>query len=123
MRKRILCSLLAAVMIVVMLPGLAFPASAASQMTASEDLVDFIKEHEGFRSEAYVSGGQWSIGYGTSASPGDTITREEAEEALRDHLLGVEKSLNSFTSPTELTTTEDAFLSDSISIFAGLPVP
>ena len=96
MRKRILCSLLAAVMIVVMLPGLAFPASAASQMTASEDLVDFIKEHEGFRSEAYVSGGQWSIGYGTSASPGDTITREEAEEALRDHLLGVEKSLNSF---------------------------
>ena len=55
MRKRILYSLLAAIMIVSMLPGLAFPASAASQMTASEDLVDFIKEHEGFRSEAYVS--------------------------------------------------------------------
>ena len=52
MRKRVLYSLLAAIMIVAMLPGLAFPASAASQMTASEDLVDFIKEHEGFRSEA-----------------------------------------------------------------------
>ena len=109
MRKRILCSLLAAVMIVVMLPGLAFPASAASQMTASEDLVDFIKEHEGFRSEAYVSGGQWSIGYGTSASPGDTITREEAEEALRDHLLGVEKSLNSFITRYGLSLDQGQF--------------
>ena len=109
MRKRILCSLLAAVMIVVMLPGLAFPASAASQMTASEDLVDFIKEHEGFRSEAYVSGGQWSIGYGTSASPGDTITREEAEEALRDHLLGVEKSLNSFITRCGLSLDQGQF--------------
>lgn len=109
MRKRILCSLLAAVMIVSMLPGLAFPASAASQMTASEDLVDFIKEHEGFRSEAYVSGGQWSIGYGTSASPGDTITREEAEEALRDHLLGVEKSLNSFITRYGLSLDQGQF--------------
>lgn len=109
MRKRILCSLLAAVMIVAMLPGLAFPASAASQMTASEDLVDFIKEHEGFRSEAYVSGGQWSIGYGTSASPGDTITREEAEEALRDHLLGVEKSLNSFITRYGLSLDQGQF--------------
>ena len=109
MRKRILYSLLAAIMIVAMLPGLAFPASAASQMTASEDLVDFIKEHEGFRSEAYVSGGQWSIGYGTSASPGDTITREEAEEALRDHLLGVEKSLNSFITRYGLSLDQGQF--------------
>lgn len=109
MRKRILYSLLAAIMIVSMLPGLAFPASAASQMTASEDLVDFIKEHEGFRSEAYVSGGQWSIGYGTSASPGDTITREEAEEALRDHLLGVEKSLNSFITRYGLSLDQGQF--------------
>lgn len=109
MRKRILYSLLAAIMIVAMLPGLAFPASAASQMTASEDLADFIKEHEGFRSEAYVSGGQWSIGYGTSASPGDTITREEAEEALRDHLLGVEKSLNSFITRYGLSLDQGQF--------------
>lgn len=109
MRKRVLYSLLAAIMIVAMLPGLAFPASAASQMTASEDLVDFIKEHEGFRSEAYVSGGQWSIGYGTSASPGDTITREEAEEALRDHLLGVEKSLNSFITRYGLSLDQGQF--------------
>lgn len=109
MRKRVLYSLLAAIMIVAMLPGLAFPASAASQMTASEDLVDFIKEHEGFRSEAYVSGGQWSIGYGTSASPGDTITREEAEEALRDHLLGVEKSLNSFITRYSLSLDQGQF--------------
>ena len=115
MRKRILCTLLAAVMIVVMLPGLATSANAASQMTTSETLVDCIKEYEGFRSEAYVSGGQWSIGYGTSASPGDTVTREEADQALRAHLHSIEASLNSFITRYGLNLNQGQF--DALACF------
>ena len=39
-------------------------------------------EKAGFHATAYDDGAQWSIGYGTKARPGETITKEEAERRL-----------------------------------------
>jgi len=57
-------------------------------------LVDFVKEKEGFRKEAYQdSVGVWTIGYGATyyndgskVKKGDEVTEAEAEELLADHL-------------------------------------
>ncbi len=52
-------------------------------------LVDFVKEKEGFRSEAYKDpAGVVTIGYGTTKGVrlGDTITEEEANERLEEEL-------------------------------------
>ena len=53
-------------------------------------MYELIKEFEGFRRVAYkCPAGQWTIGYGSTmykdggmVQPGDTITKEEAEELV-----------------------------------------
>ena len=116
MKNRILCLLLALCLVVVMLPAAAVPVSAAQAMSASENLVALIKQLEGFRSTAYVSGGQWSIGYGTSGSPGQTITEAAADQALRAHLSTVEEKLNSFASKWNRNFTQQQF--DALACFS-----
>lgn len=116
MRNRVLCALLALAMVMVMLPITAVPAFAASQMVSSDDLINCIKEYEGFRSEAYLSGGVWSIGYGTSAKPGDTVTETEAEQALRAHLHSLEATVNRFADKYSLKLTQNQF--DALTCFS-----
>lgn len=56
-----------------------------------------IKIFEGFSSSAYLCpSGKWTIGYGhtSGVSPGDTCTREEAEEYLKQDLAIAEKAIN-----------------------------
>lgn len=56
-------------------------------MSASQKIIDVIKDFEGFRSKAYWDNSQWSVGYGTRASgPNVTVTRAEAERLLRKAL-------------------------------------
>ena len=116
MRNRVLCALLALAMVLVMLPTTAVPVLAASQMVSSDDLINCIKEYEGFRSEAYLSGGVWSIGYGTSAKPGDTVTETEAEQALRAHLHSLEATVNRFADKYSLKLTQNQF--DALTCFS-----
>ena len=53
-------------------------------MTASQEIIDVIKDFEGFRAKAYWDNSQWSVGYGTRCSgSGVTVTRAEAEKLLR----------------------------------------
>ena len=53
-------------------------------MTASQEIIDVIKDFEGFSSKAYWDNSQWSVGYGTRCSgSGVTVTRAEAEKLLR----------------------------------------
>lgn len=92
-----------------MLPNGTLMAQAAEQMTSSEELISSIKAFEGFRSQAYLSGGQWSIGYGTSASPGETVTQVEADQALRAHLHSLEQSLNRFLTKYDLDLEQNQF--------------
>ena len=74
-------------------------------MRTSQAGIDLIKQFEGFRSRAYQdSAGVWTIGYGTTAGagmkvhPGMTISREQAEKYLRDHLLHVERAADRLVS-------------------------
>ena len=60
------------------------PAGGTYQsMSASQEIIDVIKDFEGFRSKAYWDNTQWTVGYGTRAENGDvTVTRAEAEKLL-----------------------------------------
>lgn len=56
-------------------------------MNTSQKGLDLIKSFEGLRLSAYkCPAGVWTIGYGTTAGvkPGQSITKERAEELLRD---------------------------------------
>ena len=108
MKNRFLCGLLAVCLLVAMLPATVITASADTR-TVSENLIAVLKQLEGFSADAYVSGGQWSIGYGTAGSPGQTITEAEADKALRDHLKAVEDKLNAFDAGWNLKLTQQQF--------------
>lgn len=56
-----------------------------------------IKSFEGYRGEAYLCpAGVWTIGYGhtSGVNPGDTCTREEADEFLKEDLTKAENAVN-----------------------------
>ena len=56
-------------------------------MSASQEIIDLIKDFEGFRSTAYWDNKQWTVGYGTRCSgPDVTLTRAEAEKLLRERI-------------------------------------
>ena len=66
-------------------------------MKLSQKGVDFIKSHEALRLKAYQdSKGVWTIGWGHTKNvhPGDVITREQAEQFIRDDFVWVERTLN-----------------------------
>jgi len=53
-----------------------------------------LKSFEGFRTKAYPDGkGRYSIGYGTIARKGDTISKKEAEKRMNTHLSGVRRAI------------------------------
>ena len=116
MKNRIRSCLVALCLVVGLLPAAGVQASAAAALSVSENLIGLVKEHEGFRSTAYVSGGQWSIGYGTSGSPGQTITEAEADKALRVHMDSVEEKLNAFASKWNVNLTQSQF--DALACFS-----
>jgi GH24 family phage-related lysozyme (muramidase) len=65
---------------------------STSSLPIGNDLSTVVKHFEaggakdGFHRAAYWDYGQWSIGYGTKAKKGETITREEAEKRLNTEL-------------------------------------
>ena len=66
-------------------------------MKLSQNGVNFIKSHEALRLKAYQdSKGVWTIGWGHTKNvhPGDVITREQAEQFIRDDFAWVERTLN-----------------------------
>lgn len=66
-------------------------------MRLSQNGVNFIKCHEALRLKAYQdSKGVWTIGWGHTkgVKPGDVITREQAEQFIRDDFAWVERTLN-----------------------------
>lgn len=66
-------------------------------MKLSQNGVNFIKSHEALRLKAYQdSKGVWTIGWGHTkgVKPGDVITREQAEQFIRDDFAWVERTLN-----------------------------
>lgn len=115
MKKRILSFVLSLIMLISLVPVSALRVSAASR-TTSEKAIEILKQIEGFHEKAYEDNGQWSIGYGTAANKGDTITRAEADKAMRTHLKSIDKAIGtlSITARREFTQSEH----DALSLFS-----
>ena len=81
------------------------------KMTASQEMIDIIKDFEGFRSKAYWDNSQWTVGYGTRASgPDVTVTRSEAEKLLRKALTNTyEPVVNDFCKKNGKQPTQQQF--------------
>ena len=80
-------------------------------MSASQEMIDVIKDFEGFRSKAYWDNSQWTVGYGTRASgPDVTVTRAEAERLLRKALTNTyEPIVNEFCKENGKQPTQQQF--------------
>lgn len=99
MKRRIICLLLSAAILLGAGCLTVSNVSAASAMKASGDIVALIKSFEGFSEKPYFDYGHWSVGYGTACEEGDYpdgITEAEAEELLQKYIASFEKSLNKF---------------------------
>lgn len=65
-------------------------------MKTSQKGIDLIKEFEGYSERVYMcAGGVYTIGYGHTkdVKPGDTCTREKAEEYLRLDVVEAEEAI------------------------------
>lgn len=80
-------------------------------LSASQEMIDIIKDFEGFRSKAYWDNSQWTVGYGTRASgPDVTVTRAEAEKLLRKALANTyEPIVNDFCKKNGKQPTQQQF--------------
>ncbi len=129
MRKRLICLLLAAVMLLGIVPVLSLPAKAASNLTTSDALIDVLIAFEGFTGVCIVDSSQRSVGYGTRCDVCDPnmegyldpnrkcaaynattpITPEHAMELKRKYLDYFENKVNSFADRYGLTFTQQQF--------------
>ena len=117
MMKRITSFLLAIVLFAgLMLTG-APTVFAASEMKVSDELVEVLKQEEGFSAKPYWDYGQYTVGYGTRC-PDDMleeymkngITKEAAEILLRNCLAKTENTINKkFIDKYNLTLTQGQF--------------
>ena len=81
------------------------------KLSASQEIIDVIKDFEGFRSKAYWDNSQWTVGYGTRASgPDVTVTKAEAEKLLRKVLTSTyEPIVNDFCKENGKQPTQQQF--------------
>ncbi|MBO5130244.1 MAG: SH3 domain-containing protein [Oscillospiraceae bacterium] len=111
MKKRMICALLAAVMLIGMVAVSAVSVNAAAMATSTSG-VNLIKQLEGFQKHPTADYGRYSVGYGSSCGKDDYpngITEAEAETLLRRDLAAIETRLNSFASGNGLTFTQAQF--------------
>ncbi len=95
----------------ILLSVLPIPILAAT-MTASDSLIQFIKDNEGFSKYPQWDYQQYSVGYGSGCEAGeypDGITEEEADALLRKHLAIAESAVNAFVERNQLTPTQQQY--------------
>ena len=115
MRKKLLCGILSLLLLVVFFSGIP-TARAASALTSSDNLVEYVKSVEGFRAYPYWDYGQYTVGYGTRC-PSDKyneyatngISEAAAEELLKTELRNTEAAINSFADKYGLTFSQNQF--------------
>lgn len=103
--------LLTAAAIMLSFSNLAVPANAAP-MTASEEIINKIKDYEGFRSNVYWDQGSAFIGYGTICKSTDYpngITREKADALLREAVQVKEASINKILTKYNVQLTQQEY--------------
>ena len=114
MMKRILSFVLAAVLLVGLVPATVLTASAASERNTSDSGIAMIKNLEGFRDKPYQDSGdgKYYIGYGTCIGTSDSayktgITPAQAEQMLKDDLKNVvDPAINAFTKKNNLNLSQ-----------------
>ncbi len=129
MRKRVMCVLLAAVLLLGTVVMAIPEARAQSDLHTSQALVDLLISFEGFTGKCVVDGSQRSVGYGTrcdvcdSSMPGyldpnrqcaaytdaTPISKEHAMELKMKFLSYFEEKLNAFADKHGLTFTQNQF--------------
>ena len=102
MKRKFTCMILALVLVISLLPLGAIHTQAASNLNFSENVVNLIKQFEGFSASAYWDVNQWTIGYGTPATAGQTISEADADQALRLRLSTINQAINQFTASNNL---------------------
>ncbi len=115
--KRLLSMILALLTLVSLVSVGAVPARAASDMKASQAMVDVLKIFEGFEAKPYWDSKQYSVGYGTRPlSDADLeryfkegISKEEAEDLLYHYLNKMGAELNAFADKYGITFTQGQF--------------
>ena len=118
MYKRFLCVLLAVLLLLGLMPMMALHSEAVSKMTTSEECIEILKDMEGFVKMPMKDHGQYSIGYGSRCNPEDYpngITKEEADELLREFLEDMEKSVNAFAAKYGIVFAQHQF--DALMLF------
>lgn len=104
---------LSAMLAVSMLLALGITAGAAKdEMLFSDEIVEFLKEKEGFEADAYRDGSGWSIGYGTVCEEDeypDGISKRDAEERLLEELQEYADEINTFLDKNGATVSQSEF--------------
>jgi lysozyme len=94
-------------------------------MRLSDKGLDIIKEHEGLRLEAYQDqAGVWTIGYGhanngNGVSPSMVVTKQEAENLLRQDAMTAENAVNQQIAATLNQSQFDALVSWTFNLGSG----
>ena len=127
MRKRLLCILLAAFMLMSIVASGTMQVYAQSDLRTSDDLIDMLKAFEGFSGACVKDNTQRSVGYGTRCDvcdPSDPnypntpctaytkenpISYEHATELMRNHLTYFENKVNWFADKHGFTFTQNQF--------------
>jgi GH24 family phage-related lysozyme (muramidase) len=123
MRRRILSvkrRILGVVLMVALLFSFAslfaVDANAASDMRASQEIVDMIQSIEGFQAIPYWDYAQWTVGFGTECPEEDLeryraegIPVEEAQALFAKHMVRHENAVNKFIDKYGLTLNQAQF--------------
>ena len=91
-------------------------------MKTSQRGIDLIKEFEGYSERVYMcAGGKYTIGYGHTrgVEPGDTCTREKAEEYLKLDLDDAEQTIDALINVPLSQNQFDALVSLVYNIGSG----
>lgn len=116
MKKRICGVVLTMALLVSFFALFAVDASAASNMRASQEIVDMIQAIEGFQAIPYWDYAQWTVGFGTEC-PAEDLERykaegipvDEAQALFAQHMVRHENAVNKFIDKHGLTLTQAQF--------------
>lgn len=116
MTKRIFSAILTVVLVLGLFAGVPLKASAVTEMSASDDCIEFIKSVEGFHAIPYWDYAQWTVGFGT-ACPSTVLQHyleygipvEKAEELLQKALINFNREMNRFMVRQNIQLTQQQY--------------
>jgi GH24 family phage-related lysozyme (muramidase) len=79
---------------------------AVAPVTKTKNLLDFVKQAEGFAPKAKWDNKQWSVGYGTRGSQGETLSEVEASARLEQELEGHASAVDTAAEAAGMILTE-----------------